>query len=58
MQNWFILFCSQITFSRVSTRQAPDHAVQQLKMSAPLQPGIPQQQSQQKVKADQGSLAA
>lgn len=47
-----------MTFSRVSARQAPGHAVQKLKILVLPQPALPQQQSQQKGKADRGSLAA
>lgn len=59
MQKLFTAFCSHMTFCRLSTRQAPGHAAQKLKMLVPHRPVLPQQQNQQKSKADQmRSLAA
>lgn len=52
MQKLFTAFCSHMTFSRLNTRQAPGHAVQKLKMLVPHRSVLPQQQSQQKGKAD------
>lgn len=59
MQKLFTAFCSHVTFSRLYIRQAPGHAVQKLKMLVPWWSVLPQQQSQQKGKADRvRSLAA